>query len=311
MRSLAAAVAAGPRHALALLVPQRAVAWTYADLDVKARRLASGLQGSGYGLQSIAFAADANSPEDTLLLQIAAAHVGAAVATPPTSDSALRSLSAKYDVRGTVCSEQIADFVERCEPRELAPVADETTCAGVFGGAAITHDTVMRLGRSAQAKLQITGADVVCCASTLLHSFGIGSAVASTLGAGACVVLPAPEGAPPTGHGDAASATLDALAATRSTLLFADTGTLEAMRRVEAPAALALRGGVIKISSGADFLLDVVDVAASSGDAEEETGPRLPLELGGVQLTAMGRRAFWVGKATTQAHRVSSTSSVI
>ena len=291
-------------------MPSRSVAWTYADLDARARRLASGLQDSGYGLRSVAISDESNSPEDTLLLQLAAAHLGAAVATPPAGEDALRSFSAKYDVRGSVCGEQIADLVARCTPWEHDPEANEQMCAGIFGGAAITHDTVMRLGRSSRAKLQMTSADVVCCASTLLHSFGIGSAVASTLSAGACVVLPA-AAETSTAAGCGAGATLDVLADTRSTLLFTDTSTLEAMRGVEEPAALALRGGVIKVSSGADFLTNVMDVPVEDGiRVPISRGASLPLELGGVPFVAMGRHAFWVGSAPRM-HQVSSTSSVI
>ena len=110
-----------------------------------------------------------------------------------------------------------------------------------------------------------------------------------------------------TAAGYGAGATLDVLADTRSTLLFADTSTLEAMRGVEEPAALALRGGVIKVSSGADFLTNVVDVPVEGGSGGDAS---LPLELSGVPFVAMGRHAFWVGSATRK-HQVSSTSSVI
>jgi hypothetical protein len=53
---------------------------------------------------------------------------------------------------------------------------------------------VMQLGEDAARHLNINQADRVCVSVTLMHSFGIATAVAAAFSRGACLVLPA--GAP-------------------------------------------------------------------------------------------------------------------
>ena len=100
--SLAGAVGAAPASALALLAPQQAVSWTYEELDLKARKLACGLEDLGYKPGSVIVSNLPNTAEN-LLLQVALAHVGAAITGPPKDDDALAGLAEKYDVRGVAC----------------------------------------------------------------------------------------------------------------------------------------------------------------------------------------------------------------
>eukprot|EP00959_Pyramimonas_sp_CCMP1952_P052518 1097937-Pyramimonas_sp.AAC.2 len=72
---------------------------------------------------------------------------------------------------------------------------------------------------------------------------------------GGTVMLPAVGGI--RGCGDPAQraqVTRDALVFTNSTLLFGDSHTIKALEPLSVPQGLSLRGGVIKISSGTDFL---------------------------------------------------------
>ena len=52
--SVAAVVAASKPSSLALLAPQQDISWTYEELDLKARCLASGLEDLGYTRGSVA-----------------------------------------------------------------------------------------------------------------------------------------------------------------------------------------------------------------------------------------------------------------
>ena len=78
---------------------------------------------------------------------------------------------------------------------------------------------------------------------------------------------------------------VEVVAAEACTLLFADSHTLGALPPGDGgdAGALALRGGVVKIASGADFLEDVRE--ATIGGASRA------LEYCGVPLVAMGKSA--------------------
>ena len=142
-----------------------------------------------------------------------------------------------------------------------APLAP-TAPLGYFGGtSALTHGEAMACGADARARLGIAPADRVCVSITLCHAFGIGSAVGAALGAGAAVVLPAVGGIRGCGvPSQRAAVTREVLASEGCTLLFADSHTLGATPAAGSAEAAALpplpslRGGVVKIGSGADFL---------------------------------------------------------
>ena len=101
--SIAAAVTAAPRNATALICPHRRISLTYAELDEKARRLASGLEQLGYGPGSVLITRLPSHEVDSVLMHLALTHLGAAPATPKEDEqSFVRDLTRKFDVRGYV-----------------------------------------------------------------------------------------------------------------------------------------------------------------------------------------------------------------
>ena len=315
--SLAAAVTAAPRDALALLAPQQGISYTYGELDEKARCLASGLEDVGYKSGSVAIS-DIPNVAENLLLQIALSHLGAAVCTPPKDDAMLASLGEKFDIKGVICvdgsapplskpdalplvylgladgcrptagSVEFGQLLAHCPPRGSTPASTPANVLGIYGGAPLTHATALELGHAAAMQLGISPADRVCCSVTLMHAFGIGSAVSSALVSGASVVLPAVGGIK--GCGDPnqrAAVTLEVLGSTQASVLFGDSHTLKALYQCPPPSAgqLQLRTGVVKIGSGSTFLDGVSEIPAK-GDA-----PPTPLEYAGVKFFAMGKRA--------------------
>ena len=323
--SLASLVISANQRAPALIAPQQNVSYTYEELDLKARCLASGLEDIGYKPGSVALS-DVPNVAENILLQLALSHVGAAIMTPPKDAAALDALLEKYDVCGIICVEATAAWLEHteaiahhrmpivsleagdagprpasatvdfrelllhCPPRGGSPVAVAGSLLGVYGGSALTHGEAITLGRQAATKLHLTSADVVCASITLMHAFGIGSAVSSALTAGASVVLPAVGGIRGCGvPAQRATVTVEVLERTGATVLFGDTHTLQAMRELgdppgTAPAGLKLRSGVIKVGSGSNFLDHVAEVPSSKGG-----GAPMPLKYGGVAMLAMGK----------------------
>jgi len=156
---------------------------------------------------------------------------------------------------------------------------------GVYGGTPLTHAEAISQGTEAAHHLELTESDRVCCSVTLMHPFGIGSSVTSTLLAGGTLVLPAVGGI--RGCGDPkqrAQVTLETLASTKTTVVFGDSHTLKAMLDAPPPSQpLSLRTGAIKIGSGASFLAGIREIPASKG------GQATPLEYGGVALRAVGK----------------------
>ena len=312
-----------PRSQLALLAPQQGIAYSYEELDLKVRKLACGLEDLGWGAGMVCVS-DAPNVAENLILQLALSSLGAAIATPPKDATALEALCSKHNVRGVVCLESssttlpdsvgaalsqpllptvvigdaendavarpprgVASFeelIEHCPPRGQPPATEAPRLLGVYGGADLTHSAAVELGVAAAAKLGIGQADRVCCSVTLMHAFGIGSAVTSALVSGAAVVLPAVGGIRGCGNAtQRASVTLDVLAGSHATVLFADTHTLRAMPTPPASVQLALRTGVCKIASGSSFLDGVTQAPAAKG------GEPLPLEYAGVAFHAMGK----------------------
>ena len=323
--SLAAAVSIAPREALALIAPQQDVAWTYEELDTKARCLASGLEDIGYRSGDVAVSNVPNVAEN-LLLQLALSHIGASITTPPKDAAAAEKLAgAGHKIRGIICldgaqppdvridaskavpmcylsvgdglrpSNGSVDFHElltHCPPRGAPPAANAGSVLGIYGGAALTHGAALDLGLDAARELGLTAADRVCCSVTLMHAMGIGTSCSSALVSGAAIVLPAVGGIK--GCGDPsqrASVTLEVLGSTKTTALFGDSHTLKALRSLDSrllpPAGeLALRTGVFKIGSGSSFLAEVTEIPAGKGE-EKPT----PLEFLGVKFHAMGKKA--------------------
>ena len=176
-------------------------------------------------------------------------------------------------------------------PRGDPPLATDDMMLGNFGGAALSHGQAFAMGTDAASKLSLTSSDRVCCSVTLMHAFGIGSAVTSALSAGGAVVLPAVGGIRGCGNpSQRASVTMEVLAATEATALFGDTHTLKAMAAAEAEGggaaakASKLRTGVIKIGSGATFLDGVTEAPAG-----KDGKGALKLEWNGVPFVAIGK----------------------
>merc|ERR1719253_2271720 len=116
----------------------------------------------------------------------------------------------------------------------------------------------MGQGADALSALGLTADDRLLVSITLCHAFGIGSAVSSALQAGATVVLPGSSGIRGCGSpSQRAQVTLEVLASEKCTVLFADVHTLKALPPPGAADLSALRTGVCKVGSGADFLPDV------------------------------------------------------
>jgi len=120
-----------------------------------------------------------------------------------------------------------------------------------------TNQEALELGKNSAWELAMVEEDVVCVAITLCHAFGMGSAVCSTIGEGATLVLPAVDGIRGCGiPSKRAESTLNAMESENCTLLFADKHTLKAFDNEGSlqPERLSLRGGVCKVASGSQFL---------------------------------------------------------
>jgi hypothetical protein len=314
-RSLASLVASASPSSLALLAPQQGISWTYAELDRNSRKLAGGLKDLGYRAGGVCIS-DVPNVAENLLLQLALAHIGASISTPPKDADAMKKLVDAHDVQGVVCVDSaanpvadpqtlptvelssggprspgaavsFAELLEHSPPHAGAPAATEASLLGSFGGAKLSHGAAIELGEDAAARLKLTAADRVCCSVTLMHAFGIGSAVTSALVSGATVVLPAVGGIRGCGNpSQRAEVTVQVLSDVRATVLLGDTHTLKAMPRPPPPElSLSLRAGVIKIGSGSSFLEGVAEAPGTKG------APPTPLEYAGCRFHAMGKKA--------------------
>jgi acyl-coenzyme A synthetase/AMP-(fatty) acid ligase len=158
-------------------------------------------------------------------------------------------------------------------------VEEDTPWAYFNSTSPLRHSEIMKLGADSSRHLKMTASERVCVSITLCHAFGVGSACAGTLSSGAAVVLPAVGGISGCGvPSQRAAAAFDVLASEQCSLLFADTHIFKALPPVPAPArdgrgtdssssdgnavdppALpSLRGGVVKVGSGSDFMPEKV-----------------------------------------------------
>lgn len=325
--SLASAVAGHRAHADAVLAPQQGIAWTYGELDEKARCLAAGLEDIGYKPGDVAIS-DVPNVAENLLLQCALGHLGAAICTPPKDAAAFEKLvQAGHKIRGVICVDganppdaisQIAssnalplaylsvtdgcrppsgsvaldEFLAHCPPRGAPPAATEGSTLGIFGGAALTHGDALALGQSAVLRLGMSERDRVCCSVTLMHAFGIGSACSSALVSGGAVVLPAVGGIK--GCGDPnqrASVTLEVLTSAKATIMFGDSHTLKALKALDAtllPPASDLALRTGVVKIGSGS--DFLDGVAEIPAPAKGGGEAVPLEFMGVTFHAMGKK---------------------
>jgi acyl-CoA synthetase (AMP-forming)/AMP-acid ligase II len=302
LRTIACAldrVASRAPLSLALLVPEQGISLTYTELSVATRTFASGL--SKWGVRSgDVIVSDLPNTSENLTLQLAAARVGASVATVKNSD-ALHDLVSAVDGRGGRVSGCVSSSsesflnaagaalplgavsagsaldalmygttdAEAAVAEAVADVIAPSSPMAYWGSLEpLTHAEALSLGAAAAAELALQPSDRVCVAITLCHSFGIGSACTGALLSGAAIVLPAVGGIRGCGvPEERATVTLRVLAAQRCSVLFADTHTLKAFESialVEARQSLdlsAMRAGVCKVGSGVDWLDPTVEFA--------------------------------------------------
>lgn len=298
------AVAVRAPSAPCLLAPQQGVSMTYGEVNRATSVVASALEQWGLRAGSREVVAmDLPNTAENLMLQLALARTGSAVATAKDA-AALDSLATKLTsqnsaVRGCVAASKgswlasvelslpalLADnlFAEiggrgsagaqpTALPDSLGAHAGEELPHAYFNSATpLTHTQALALGQAAASQLALTPDDRVAVAITLSHAFGIGSACGAALASGAAIVLPAVGGLRGCGVPEQrAAVTLEVIAGTRCTALFADTHTLKAfaepqmVAKREALDVSSLRTGVVKVGSGADFLDETVEFAGVS-----------------------------------------------
>jgi AMP-binding enzyme len=278
----------------ALVSPQQKIKWTFEELHRKARGLSVGLQDRGVMKHSVV-ATDLPNVAEGLVLHLACARLGAAVATAknadmlktmlpqvqcavvtPSSSSWLsqETFHAPHIVAGD--SEMVSMLNYATTTENSTDLDDDTDefapkrPLGYFGsGKALTHGEAVQQGRDMVVYFDMFSEDKVCVSITLYHAFGIGSACSAALQAGAAIVLPAVGGLQGCGvPSQRATVTLQTLADQQCTLLFADTHTLNALHDEslsknvkDANVSAYLRGGVCKTGSGTEILPETVDWA--------------------------------------------------
>jgi hypothetical protein len=274
--------------------------FTYEELQLKTQELAGFLQAYGYERKDI-LVSDLPNVSENLMLQIACNRLGVSYATVPK----LEGLAKLPKVKGAVSVSDDGYLAETGLPVPF--LSGQFLMDLIYGGGLdeystedndqsgyldddddrkeppppphayynnttpFTNHDALELGSKAAWELAMIEGDSVCVGVTLCHAFGMGSAVCSAFEAGASIVLPAVGGIKGCGiPSERAKATMEVLESEKCTLLFADTHTLEAMKPYDKPEVLNLRGGVCKVSSGADFLDGTV-------------------QFGGVSIKTMGK----------------------
>ena len=271
--------------ALALLSPTQGIHWTYEELQTKARGLSHGLSRDRGIQQGDVVATDLPNVAEGILLHLACARLGAAVATAKTPDGLEEIPNVKLAVvaRDNWLSQESYPIL-MAGGTEMEQMIDNTTeedhldkdlfveqPLGYFSSQEpYLHSAALQQGLAMKDYLNMSPDDRSCVSITLYHPFGIGSACASTILAGGTIVLPAVGGLQGCGiPRQRAEASLQTLVKQKCTLLFCDTHTLKALP--DADLTAHLRGGICKTGSGADILDKTV-------------------ELGGVKLATVGKR---------------------
>lgn len=203
-----------------------------------------------------------------------------------TSHSSTLSTAAKFFHPPILASDESSDdmlyqYMEETSTYTAATdgkkIEEDTPWAYFNSTSPLRHIEIMQLGSDSSRYLNISGSDRVCVSITLCHAFGIGSACAAAMISGATVILPAVGGINGCGiPSQRSAATLNVLASEQCTLLFADTHVVKALSYASAldrseanftlndageslsdsPILPFLRGGVVKVGSGSDFMPD-------------------------------------------------------
>lgn len=271
---------------------------TYNELSEMTKKIASNLTKEfGYKRGDV-LVSDLPNTTENLLLQIACSRLGVAYASVKNSDG-LTTLQTAVEktgngiLKGCISTSMDSDLSSAqlnhpaiiasdeesidtfCELTNsnlssdaLEEVTDNTASTlpwGYFNSTQpLQHADVLHLAQMCSNHLNMTPEDRVCVSITLCHSFGIASACAASLLAGATIVLPAVGGILGCGvPSERAAATLNMLGSERCTLLFADSHILKALGGLPPIHATSgglshLRGGVVKVGSGSDFMTDTV-----------------------------------------------------
>eukprot|EP00929_Paragymnodinium_shiwhaense_P066725 TRINITY_DN33504_c0_g1_i2.p1 TRINITY_DN33504_c0_g1~~TRINITY_DN33504_c0_g1_i2.p1 ORF type:complete len:371 (+),score=86.62 TRINITY_DN33504_c0_g1_i2:59-1114(+) len=304
--------AASSPSQLALLAPQQDIRWDYSQLSANAKAVAATLAKLGYG-QGDVVATDLPNCAENLVLQVAASHLGAAVATAKDA-KALAELGSKVSLKGVVThsSEGATEVMKSASlpastvvlpaldgslgnlvsgtDASQAPAAFDAEAAAALGYWSSTKpltngEALDTMGKDAADFFKLTPADRVLVTITLCHAFGIGSAVGGALQAGATVVLPGASGIRGCGSpSQRAEVSLQVLASEKCSIMFADIHTLKALPAPGAADISTLRGGACKVGSGADFLEHVMEAKLGPD------GEMRPLEYAGVKITAVGKK---------------------
>eukprot|EP00440_Ansanella_granifera_P011059 gb/GFBE01011993.1/.p1 GENE.gb/GFBE01011993.1/~~gb/GFBE01011993.1/.p1 ORF type:complete len:345 (+),score=68.27 gb/GFBE01011993.1/:1-1035(+) len=317
LASLVASHAAAAPERLALAAPQQGLSWSFGELEDRASHAAATLAARGLS-RGACIATDLPNSAENLLLQVACSRLGVAVATAK-DEAALGELAKVTNLQGAVAhqsQEASSPSLLAKYPLPLSPIvveeldgslqpllksmqgthpapsvadADDAQALGYWSSTKpLTNgEAISVMGAAAKERLAITADDRVLVSITLCHAFGIGSAVGGAWLAGAAVVLPGASGIRGCGSpSQRAEATLSSLASERCTLLFADVHTLKALPAPGPGVDLsALRGGVCKVGSGADFLEDVREAKIGPD------GELRPLEYAGVRIVAFGKKS--------------------
>ena len=265
----------------ALLSPQQGVALSYLEIAQQAQGLSMGLKERGVGLGSIV-ATDLPNVSEALLLYLACARLGAAVATAPNAmvlstlpTTPICAVTASNNSWLAEASFQ-APAIVAGQPEMNSMTAllssgyttDNTVDDGIdrplgyFGTAIpLMHASALKQGQGMVHYWSIQPSDRICVSITLYHAFGIGSACSAAWQAGATIVLPAVGGLMGCGiPSQRAETTLCTLESQKCTLLFCDTHTMKAFgnESLEKTDLSALRGGVCKTGSGTTFLKETI-----------------------------------------------------
>lgn len=280
--------------------------YSYSDFRDKTNRLAGFLKLYGYERNDVLIS-DMPNVAENLMLQVACNRIGVAYATAKGLEGMVKldkvkgsvcatgtgflaetNLSLPYlsgdflldlihgvsgSSNNTLSGLDELDFEDNDENAELSADNEDTSVvpphAFYNNPKPFTNPEALEMGTEAAWETAMIEDDVVCVAITLCHAFGMGSAVCSTLQAGATLVLPSVGGIRGCGvPSKRAEVTLNALESEKCTLLFADKHTLNAFPDEDddsfGPARLSLRGGVCKMGSGSLYLEEIVKYGGAS-----------------------------------------------
>lgn len=175
---------------VALVSPSQGIEWTYGELWGKILQVAGGMTKVGFSSGG-AVVSDETDSVANLLLQMAAAHNGMIVAFVD-SEEQLKCMESSVPLQGAVFGSSSSFLKDASIPG--ATVDELQNSGGKAGDGAVdrnfplayynqdvptTNRQVYLHGVGIAGLLEIKPDDQVCLASSLTHSFGVGSAIAA------------------------------------------------------------------------------------------------------------------------------------